>query len=50
MGKSRTVGHSGIAEETVNRVEKFCQPAGIKAGRQIAAGEARPQRVIVLAL
>ena len=50
MWKSRAVSHSGIAEETVDRVEKSCQPAGIKARRQIASREARPQRVIVLAL
>ncbi len=49
MREQRAAGHAGVAKEAVNRVEKSCQPVGIKTRRQAALREACPQVRIALA-
>jgi len=50
MRKERSIGHAGIAEKTINPVEKSAKPLGVDARCQIALGKACPKAVICLPL
>jgi hypothetical protein len=49
MREQRPVRHTGIAEKPVNGVKGFCQPVGIEARGEIAAGKACAKSLIGIA-